>query len=253
VFIDQDWAEPKGSFGRPVLPPNFDPSASPTRTFTINCSWVPFIRGALLQLVEQATWKTDDPDVLTLAQMRAMTLIGMFDECSTVVLPFSCDFDIESSTDGAPFQLRPEPTTSVSPQSVFTPDVGFTDVYFTYSGGAYAERWAECETFFTERHITLIVMGYDLTKGTFDTNNPDATVIIGWHAGSIIFEQAIDSDHETDGSGKALGWSGDELLDQITLRVTTGNIGHVAEPGGSAAIRTCRVDGYASTSLCGSE
>lgn len=92
MWLDQGYAEGRGSFLRPVLPPSADPGSSPTKTISINCQWLPYIRGALLQLVLEATWRQPDVDV-DLAQARAMTLISLFDECGTSVLPISCDYD----------------------------------------------------------------------------------------------------------------------------------------------------------------
>jgi len=94
LYRDEPWAPARGSFGTPVLPPTVDPDASPTKAFTISCQWLPFIRGALLQLVLQATWKTDDPAVRLLAQQRAMLLIAMFDECTSLQVPFACEGDV---------------------------------------------------------------------------------------------------------------------------------------------------------------
>jgi len=253
VFPDQDWAESKASFGRPVLPPNFDPSASPTRTFTINCSWIPFIRGALLQLVEQATWKTDDPDVLTLAQMRAMTLISLFDECSSLVLPFSCDFDIESSSDGSPFVCADNSATDPVCSSVFTGGSGFTDELLAVPSSGAKFRWAQCKTTFSSRHITFVVMGYDLVKGLFSSTIAGTVVIVGYLSGSVVFAQYISNVVANDGSGLSFAWSGDQVVDEIFLNVTCGFDSGGGDPGGAAAIRTCRIDGYGAASLCGGE
>lgn len=88
------YASPAGSFVRPVLPPVVDPDASPTRSITVSCAWLPFIRGALSQLILQSTWQ-GTPDQVRQAQDRAMTLISLFTECSTVEFPFACDTDLE--------------------------------------------------------------------------------------------------------------------------------------------------------------
>lgn len=93
MYPDQQYAPAVGSFQRQVLPPTFDPDASPTKTISINCQWLPYIRGALLQLVLQATWDAATPADLLLVQERAMTLIAMFEECATSALPFACPYD----------------------------------------------------------------------------------------------------------------------------------------------------------------
>ena len=253
MFPDEGYAPAVPSFPSPILPPISDPGASPTKTVAINCSWLPYIRGALLQLVLQSTWRTSDPDALTLAQMRAMTLISLFDECSELVLPFSCDFDIESSADGLPFQLRPESCFDTSPLSAFTVGAGFTSV--EAHDHCDNQQWtrAECEIFFTERHITFIVMGFDKLSGTYYTSPGDDINIIGWHGGGVVFVESRNSQVLGDGSGLSLGWVGDALLDQITLRVSCGVMSGSTSPGGGSIIRTARIDGYATVSLCGSE
>jgi len=52
-----------------------------------------------MQLLLQATWKTDAAGLL-LAQQRASTLISLFTECAEAQLPFSCDWAF-NTTDGA--------------------------------------------------------------------------------------------------------------------------------------------------------
>lgn len=57
-----------------------DPDESPTVCLQVNREWIPYILGALKQLVLQTTWDTSDPDALNLVQARAMTLIAMFQQ-----------------------------------------------------------------------------------------------------------------------------------------------------------------------------
>jgi len=90
LFPDERWAPSRGSFQTPVAPPTVDPDADPTKSIAINCSWLPFIRGALQQLLLQSTWKVADQAGLDLAQARAATLISMLTECDEVLTPFEC-------------------------------------------------------------------------------------------------------------------------------------------------------------------
>lgn len=96
MLPDSDFAGPVGSFDPPILPPGVDPDASPGLTLTVACEWLPFIRGALFQLVLQSTWQ-GTPDQITLAQSRAMTLISMFGECGESVVPVACAYDFSTS------------------------------------------------------------------------------------------------------------------------------------------------------------
>lgn len=96
MFPDQEYAPARGSFQHPVLPPSTDPRDSPTKSVEINCQWLPYIRGALQQLVLQATWVPTDVG-FTDIQMRAMTLISLFDECDESILPIACPYDWESA------------------------------------------------------------------------------------------------------------------------------------------------------------
>lgn len=76
MFPDSPYAVPRGSFERPVPLVFVDPCAEPTVTVRINRQWIPYVLGALQQLVLQATWKTDDPAALWLVQQRAMSLLS---------------------------------------------------------------------------------------------------------------------------------------------------------------------------------
>lgn len=97
MFPDSLFAAPRGSFGSPVLPPTVDPDASPTISVTIACQWLPYIRGALQQLLLQSTWDTDASG-LELVQARVFNLIDLFQECDESVLPFSCPGDLTVSS-----------------------------------------------------------------------------------------------------------------------------------------------------------
>jgi len=63
-------------FAIPVPVPDNDPFVEPFYTAMWNVEWTPYILGALTSLTLQATWKTDDPAVLWLAQRRAMSLLA---------------------------------------------------------------------------------------------------------------------------------------------------------------------------------
>lgn len=92
MFPDEEFAPSVGSFPSPVAPPTVDPDASPGKTVTIACQWLPFVRGALQQLLLQATWDTDAAG-LALVQGRVFNLIDLFQECSSNEYPFACPAD----------------------------------------------------------------------------------------------------------------------------------------------------------------
>jgi hypothetical protein len=76
MFPDSPFATPRGSFERPVPLVLVDPCDDPSITVKIHRAWVPYVLGALQQLVLQATWDTTDPDALWLVQQRAMKLLS---------------------------------------------------------------------------------------------------------------------------------------------------------------------------------
>jgi len=91
---DELYAPSRGSFGVPVVPPTVDCDSAPTTSLTLSCEWVPFVRGALMQLLLQATWKTDAAGLL-ITQQRVQTLISQLAECSgPLQVPFACNGDV---------------------------------------------------------------------------------------------------------------------------------------------------------------
>jgi len=80
--------------------PLLDPGEAPNTTVTIACEWLPYVRGALSTLTQQWSWKQDDPAQVLLAQQRAMTLIGMFTECSGLPPALACNYNFFDSDSG---------------------------------------------------------------------------------------------------------------------------------------------------------
>jgi hypothetical protein len=78
VFRPSPFAVPVGSFPIPVVPPTVDADAAPLVYVGLNCDWMPYITGALTQLLLQSTWEVDTPDELQLVQDRAWNLINLF-------------------------------------------------------------------------------------------------------------------------------------------------------------------------------
>jgi len=111
VFPDSPYAGATGTFKRPVLPPGVDPTATPSKTVTFSCNWLPYIRGALQQLLLQSTWQYSSQAALDLVQAQAATLISMFDECSGGS-GYACSWD---------FTLSPGPWTDMGSVPLWTP------------------------------------------------------------------------------------------------------------------------------------
>ena len=231
---------------RTALPlPTQDPDAGPTIDITIACSWLPYIRGALAVLTEQFVWPQDDPAAMYLAQQRAMSLIAMFVECTTLP-PFACNYDFTVSDGG--WHQRDEGS-SVHPSllSEYTAGQGWTRTEYTYDpvpGRNYAE--AECEINFASTHITSVLMTYDLEKGTFTTGEAD-TGIIFFSGGSVVGVVVIESSTDPDGTGKSIPWTGDIVCDTIVLRVLCSLYDGGIGLAGIATITNCYVSGEGGT------
>jgi len=66
-----------GSFQNPITPPTTEPGEEPTATIRVSCEWLPFIRGALAQLLLESTWDTDAAGLQSI-QERVWTMIALF-------------------------------------------------------------------------------------------------------------------------------------------------------------------------------
>lgn len=78
---------PTGSFQWPIPAPTSDPDVGALVHIDFAAVYLPAVIGCLMQLLEQTTWDTTDPDVLNLAQSRADMLIQMFGGASAVYQP----------------------------------------------------------------------------------------------------------------------------------------------------------------------
>jgi microcystin-dependent protein len=78
VFPDDPNAEALSSFQIPFALPTTDPTAGPFCYVCFNLDWQPYVVGCLMQLLQQTTWDTTDPNALDLVQMRAFDLIQLF-------------------------------------------------------------------------------------------------------------------------------------------------------------------------------
>jgi len=60
MFPPSPFAHPTGSFNAPVVPPDVDPDSDPSVTVRVSSAWLPYIRGAMSQLLLQSTWDVAD-------------------------------------------------------------------------------------------------------------------------------------------------------------------------------------------------
>jgi hypothetical protein len=66
----------------------------------VACEWLPFIRGALQQLLLQSTWKDVASPTLLQTQEWVFSLIDLFDECPASDLPLACNYGLDESDGG---------------------------------------------------------------------------------------------------------------------------------------------------------
>lgn len=112
------FAHPTSSFNKPVPLPGAEPDQGPCATVSFSRAWLPYVLGAMTQLMLQTTWLTDDPDEFRLVQEQASTLIAMFAEqgydmlngcnCPDVLTRLNAYGVLEQSTDGG-ITWNPEP------------------------------------------------------------------------------------------------------------------------------------------------
>lgn len=242
MFPDQEYAGPRGSFYRPVVPPTVDPDASPTLTLSVACAWLPYIRGSLYQLLLQATWDTDAAG-LALAQARVFNLIDLFVECAVSDLPFACPFDFGGNDGG--FALFPSGSGfTPSTRGTYFMGSGWLTTQQTYAGGSlYTNGAAISKALDPSSVITSVDMGYDLTKGFFAGGSAFQTGIVLFLGGSVVATQLVDSSSDPDGFGKSINWSGSLNADTLVLVVLTENNDPTGAVPGNAVITNCDVNG----------
>jgi len=99
MWPNSDFPRPVGSFQHPVPVVGVDPDAAPLVFVSFNERWLPYIVGALKQLVLQSTWATDDPYTWGIEQFRAMNLLSYFARAQPINPAgshFSGDIDVSN-------------------------------------------------------------------------------------------------------------------------------------------------------------
>lgn len=247
MFPDSEFAVPTSSFNSPVLPPTVEPGDSPNKTFTINCEYLPYIRGALQQLLLQSTWKTDDPGLLALTQSRIWNLIDIFQECSSGEYPFACHWDFTSSEGAWGLQVNPSATPTTRGFWLYLDGFASSvqnDGYGQYYTGIVAEL-----VLTTPVSVSHVDMNFNLSKGLFYAPI-NQTGILLWHSGAVVYEGRTDSGSVPDGNNyRTHDFSTPVLVDKIWLMVQSGiNTSPGAE--GFCTISSFHMDGSAPSSPC---
>ena len=83
MFPDSPYAHPVGSFQRPVPVPGVDPDSGQQIAVIFSAAWLPYVVGALKQLVLQSTWIAEG-GALDTVQGQAMTLLYLFSIAQSV-------------------------------------------------------------------------------------------------------------------------------------------------------------------------
>lgn len=222
MWPDSPFAVPIGSFRGPVVPPDVDPDASPTLSVSLNCAWLPYIRGALQQLVLQTTWQAEGA-ALDLVQARAMTLIGMFQECDAA-LPFSCPFDFTTGDNG--FGVRIASGYTPATLGFYVAASGFQNSHQIFSDGSHWGYVSIVKLFDPAIMVSHIDFTFDLTKGTYDTDSNG--FIFAQLAGATQIDSDFLCNTHPDGTGFVFAWDGSPVsIDRLELQLNS-----EAFPGG---------------------
>ncbi len=78
MWPNTQFPTPRPSFKQPVEIVGVEPDEGELATVYFSVAWLPYVLGALNQLLLQATWKSDDIDVINTEQLRALRLIELF-------------------------------------------------------------------------------------------------------------------------------------------------------------------------------
>ncbi len=251
MYPDSLYANARGSFERPVPPPVSGPSDSPTSSITINCEWLPYIRGALQQLLLQSTWQDVFPG-LDLTQQRVFDLIDLFQECSTPLPPFICPFDFTTSGDGLPFE-EVAYGDLVGPWASFVTTVGFSSVSSLEPGGD--DYWQNVSISWPLGMTVSIAIVECALAGKISGDNWSddyhvATSGIDLYlAGSLITSHRVVSSTIPDGDSTFSHDFGGVNCDEIRLQFLAG-VSEFSPAAGQVIIAGVIASGHASSTPC---
>lgn len=235
MWPDQRYAPARGSFERPVPVPTSEPDATPTRTVSVSCQWLPYVRGALQQLLLQATWQTDDPGTLLLTQQRVFNLIDLFSECEGgpgLACPF--DFTAGAASDGG---FVPVTQAGITPDTTgaFESGIGWVSTDATAIGdGSTFNDVSIVKTFAVPIVIDDIFIEYNVSRGLITVDSPVNRLIV--HDTSLGNQiDSVASSSEGTGIHSRHLHGGPWTIDSIRMDVCAG--WDSGDPGGSAVIQ----------------
>lgn len=217
MWQDSPFAEPVPSFQQPVVAPDWDPDASPTKTVEVACVWLPYIRGALYQLLLQSTWDPAGPDLLH-TQQRVFNLIDLFSECSSGVLPFACPYPFSEGDEGF----------GVIDNTAFTPsNFGY---YVAGQGFACGDEVMNADLsvwgygYFAKSITPITVTGlsarFDLHQGT-PYDHLIYGGVYGKRGGTFVLQRLMNIP-QPDGDNQTLAWTGSATeIDEIQFLLLT--------------------------------
>jgi len=241
MFPDEPFAEGRGSFLRPVPMPTVDPGAAPTQSVEVSCQWLPYIRGALMQLLLQASWVEGSGD-LDQTQGRVFNLIDLFTECSSSEPPFSCLADFRTSA--SPFGTI---TIFWCPASDAIGEYGGLTGYQGTVGHAGADIYNGVTldiVLDVAVHVTDVIIGFDVQKGEV-TNNSSFSIIAYDCQNSAIIGTPLTFAEMADGSGQTYHSGGTSALTNHIAVLVAASIDDAdePEPPGLVFMTTLRLNG----------
>ena len=224
MWSDSVFASPRGSFERPVPPPVSAPDDTPVLTVSINCDWLPYIRGALMQLLLQSTWK-DTPPGLDITQSRVWGLINIFEECGSATPPFVCVYDFHAAANGDPWHAAALGDL-VSPFAHFQTGVGWSSVSSYEPGGSqYWQNVTVDVDMPGASEVGIVQVGLvSVTKGSNYAGNLVANYsgIVLYNSGSQVGAHLVSAADIPDGSSVFQHDFGGVTADRILLRFLFG-------------------------------
>lgn len=195
MFPDRANPPTTSSFQFPVAPPPDDAPGDPFQTVQIPCKWLPYVRGALMQLLVQATWKTDD---WTTVQNRVFNLIGAFQECGGGP-PFECDYDFSTGPSGWQPSISPPwiPTNGAIWSDAIP---GWGQTIQVHTDNRYRTQVDIYLFLPVPAYITAYQINYDLHKGSFDITGESSGVVLYDELGNVTYNGQSPSQDWPDGA-----------------------------------------------------
>jgi len=249
VYPPSPYAKPIGSFQTPVLPPTSAPADSPTKSFSINCQWLPYVRGALKQLLLQSTWNLEGTE-LSLGEIQGAVfdLIDIFKECDESTIPFFCSGDFRSSS--SPFgtwvltDLPPTIGTWVSM-------AGYQTTVSTLGTSTYNGVTLDV-TFDTPLNGAVFEILYDLSKGEVNDGSELACYVYDYdHAHHLAGSKSFTALEEGNGLTLSFGPAENGASHfQIRFFAASRSGGSSPSPAGLGYLLGVTVSGDAGTDPC---